>query len=119
MAPTRSERIIERVERRFDSGENHFRARTVLADFALRGAQDAKELIEDSNERIIRSLSSAGAEAVIYTITGDNGHGGHASAAYVCVTKRDGVETLARMKPLLPGSGEAYVPILTTNQIDY
>jgi len=26
---------------------------------------------------------------------------------------------LARMKLLLPGSGEAYVPILTTNQIDY
>jgi len=119
MAPTRSERIIERVERRFDSGENHFRARTVLADLALRGAQDAKELIEDSDERIIRSLSNAGAEAVIYYIVGDHGNGPQPTAEYVCVTKRDGVETLARMKPLSPGAGEAYVPVLTTNQIDY
>lgn len=93
--PELSERIIKRVEQKFNGGENHFAARGVLASIAL-GLADAEvrqDTLLDSNERIVRFLQSRDAEGEVYALRADLGNGDQDSTDYVRVTNRNGVDT--------------------------
>ena len=112
-----SARIVEHVERRFERGDNHFIARSAMAGLALLAAQDRNEIIIDANERIVRSLSHLGAEAVVYAIRGDHGSGFEDSTDFVQVTSRGGRPTKAQRKEIFASMDEQYVIRASTAEI--
>ena len=112
-----SARIVEHVERRFEHGDNHFIARGALASLALLIAQDRNEIIIDANERIVRSLSHLGAEAVVYAIRGDQGNGYQDSTDFVHITSRWGDPTKAARKELMASLDDRYVVRASTTEI--
>jgi len=116
--PELSERILNRVERKFNSGENHFAARGILASIAL-GLVDTEvrhDTLLDTNERIVRFLRDHQAEGVVYAVRQDLGNGDQDSTDFVHVKVRDGIETgVGRSK----SDNETVIIRADTAEIDY
>jgi len=93
--PELSERIVQRAERKFESGNDHFAARGILASIAilLSEPQVRDAILLDSNKGIVRMLEEKGAEGEVYAVRQDLGNGEQDSTDYVRVTSRDGMAT--------------------------
>lgn len=94
----RSERvtgkIIDRVERKFDKGNNHFMARGIMAKVALAmTVPDDREIIQQTNNRITDFLQSRNAEGIVYAVRQDLGNGLQDSTDYVGIYARNGERT--------------------------
>ncbi|MDN5275989.1 MAG: hypothetical protein JWN33_638 [Candidatus Saccharibacteria bacterium] len=101
-----SEKILGRVERKFNKGDNLFFARSLLARFALASsagflAEKMDEKNDESNRQIARRLADMGANAVIYAHRTPNGIESSDSQDFVIITARGGIET----KLQLPATG--------------
>ena len=85
---------MDRVERKFDSGNNHFAARGVMSSIALAMmASEGREVIHHTNERIVDFLQERNAEGVVYAILEDLGNGFQHSTDYVDIHMRNGEQT--------------------------
>ncbi|MDB5180070.1 MAG: hypothetical protein JWN12_702 [Candidatus Saccharibacteria bacterium] len=115
--PELSERIVSRVEQKFDRGENHFTARGILATIAigLMDPQPRQDILLDSNERIVRLLQERDAEGEVYALREDLGNGEQDTTDYVLVTNRNGIETGAERARM---TGRVILRA-TTAEIDY
>lgn len=116
--PELSEKLIQRVEKKFENGENRFIARGALASLALALTTNTEvrdNTILDSYERSMRFLQDHDAEGAIYAVRSDRGNGLEDGPDKLVVTKRDGIET---GEVLDPRDG-AVVVRMTTEQIDY
>jgi hypothetical protein len=115
--PELSEKIISRVEKKFEKGENHFVARGVMASIALALSDPGvrQDILLDSNERIVRFLQDRDAAGEVYALREDLGNGAQDSTDYVRVTSRNGVNTNVSRNET---SGEAVIR-MTTADIDY
>ncbi|MFZ2126252.1 MAG: hypothetical protein WAV04_01955 [Candidatus Microsaccharimonas sp.] len=91
--PDIGERIMTRVEHKFDKNENLFFARSLMARIALVFTPNEGEIIADTNERIVRFLKDRHAEGVVYATREDLGNGKQDSTDFVMITSRDGQST--------------------------
>ena len=87
------EKILARVERKFDRGANLFRARGAMASIALVFFENEREIIIDANAGIVELLKERNAEGEVYAVREDLGNGYQDSTDFVRVTSRDGVPT--------------------------
>lgn len=89
-----SDRIIRRVERKLDNGENSFAARGVMASLALAlSSLDEKAIISQTNQRIVELMESRKAEGAVYAERIDLGNGEQDTTDYVFVAKRNDTKT--------------------------
>ena len=115
--PELSEKIIDRVERKFNRGENHFAARGVMASIALAlsDPEVRQDTLLDSNERIVRFLQDRDAVGEVYALREDLGSGAQDSTDYVRVTSRNGMDTGVQRND----TTGVVVIRMTTADIDY
>lgn len=116
---TIGEQIMTRVERKFEKGENFFRARGVMARIALVFTSDELEVIADTNERTVRFLDDKGAEGYVFAFRDDLGNGYEDSTDFVLVTSRDGHPTVLPPAHEHNINGHGIVIRASTDTIDY
>lgn len=105
-----TQRIMDRVERKFDNGQNHFAARGALSSIALAfTASDGVEAIHHANERIIEFLKDRNAEGVVYAVREDLGNGFQDSTDYVNIHMRNGEQTGRSLEELSNRMGRLIV----------
>lgn len=117
--PELNEKLIQRVEKKFENGENHFIARGVLASLALALTTDTEvrqNTLLDSYERSMRLLQEKNAEGAIYATRTDRGNGMQDGPDRLIITKRDGTDTGETLSSVSDGG---IVVRMTTEQIDY
>lgn len=90
-----TERIVSRVERKFDKGNDLFVARGILSSAAIGFSNEEFQIIGEANRRIVELLESKGAEGAVYAVREDYGNGDQDSTDYVLVASRDGRPTKA------------------------
>jgi hypothetical protein len=96
--PVNTEKILSRVERRYEAGKNHFNARSMLADLVLslttKTGREYEASRDDINQRIIGLLAAKGAVAEVYDVIQMAGADGYQTTSdTVRIIARDGVPT--------------------------
>ncbi len=85
---------LERFERKFEKGENHFVALSVRAAFLLLLRSDEFALRADINRDIIDSMLDHDATGAVYATRRDLGNGPQDSSDLVLITARQGESQL-------------------------
>lgn len=109
-------RIYTDAERRFLAGEDHFRAKSLLAQLGLAASTKEGEVTRAAYANVMDMLVAHRAEGIIYATGHDVGNGFNeaSSADHLLVTARGGNPTGAAARSLFAGTGDHYITLAST-----